>query len=188
MPCRRTAIGWLAVATAAGVVGCAASPPVQAICLDAGARAIPAIPPTDYETAVRAHACRASDRPRPDVAILRRIPLLAGLPAARLKLLAYTAETIHFGPGEVIVHEGDPADAVGIIAAGGVEVVRTNQECPGRHLWTLGPHDLFDETAVLCGTPRGATVRATDHVAVLRIPAVVFLGLVRQHAELGCRS
>ena len=38
-----------------------------------------------------------------DVEMLRNIPLFAGLPTPRLKLIAYTAEVIHFEPGEVIV-------------------------------------------------------------------------------------
>ena len=38
-----------------------------------------------------------------DVETLRKIPLFADLPTARLKLIAYTAEVVRFEPGEVIV-------------------------------------------------------------------------------------
>ena len=57
-----------------------------------------------------------------DVETLRNIPLFAGLPTARLKLIAYTAEVVHFEPGEDVVQQGEPADAVYILIEGEAEV------------------------------------------------------------------
>lgn len=120
-----------------------------------------------------------------DVETLRNIPLFAGLPTARLKLIAYTAEVVQFEPGEVIVQQGDPADAVYIIAEGEAEVWLEAQDGHRMRLGTLGRHSLFGEIAVLCNGRRTATVRATDRVVTLKISANVFLDLVRQSPDIG---
>jgi CRP-like cAMP-binding protein len=120
-----------------------------------------------------------------DVETLRNIPLFAGLPTARLKLIAYTAEVVRFEPGEVIVKQGDPADAVFIVAEGEAEVWLTDADDRPIHLATLGAHSLFGETAVLCRSRRTATVQAKDRVVTFKISAQVFLDLVRQSPDIG---
>ena len=120
-----------------------------------------------------------------DVEMLRNIPLFAGLPTARLKLIAYTAEVVHFEPEEVIVQQGDPADAVYIIAEGEAEVWLAALDGHSVRLGTLGRHSLLGEIAVLCNGRRTATVRAKDRVVTLKIAARVFLDLLRQSPEIG---
>ncbi len=120
-----------------------------------------------------------------DVETLRNIPLFNGLPTARLKLIAYTAEVVRFEPSEVIVRQGDPADAVYIIAEGEAEVGLTDAEGHEIPLGTMGRHTLFGETAVLCQSRRTATVRAKDRVVTFKIAAPVFLDLVRSSPEIG---
>jgi CRP-like cAMP-binding protein len=120
-----------------------------------------------------------------DVETLRNIPLFAGLPTARLKLIAYTAEVICFEPGEVIVQQGDPADAVYIIAEGEAEVWLSAREGHNLRLGSLGRHSLLGEIAVLCNGRRTATVQAKDRVVTLKIAGNVFLDLVRQSPDIG---
>ena len=110
-----------------------------------------------------------------DVETLRNIPLFAGLPTARLKLIAYTAEVLRFEPGEVIVQQGDPADAVFIIADGEADV----------RLGTMGRHSLLGEIGVICNGRRTATVQAKQRVVTLKISARVFLDLLRQSPDIG---
>jgi len=120
-----------------------------------------------------------------DVETLRNIPLFAGLPTARLKLIAYTAEIVSFEPGEVIVRQGDPADAVYIIAEGEAEVLLTNDEGREIPLNTMGRNTLFGEIAVLCQGRRTTTVKARERVVTFKISARLFLDLVRTSPEIG---
>jgi CRP-like cAMP-binding protein len=120
-----------------------------------------------------------------DVEMLRNIPLFAGLPTARLKLIAYTAEVVHFEPGEIIVEQGDPADAVYIVAEGEAEVWLTALDGHTVRLRTVGRHSLLGEIAVLCNGRRTATVQAKDRVVTLKIAAQVFLDLLKQSPEIG---
>ena len=120
-----------------------------------------------------------------DVETLRNIPLFAGLPTPRLKLIAYTAEVVRFAPGEVIVQQGDPADAVYIVTEGEAEVWIRDAEGNEIHLATMGRNSLFGETAVICKGRRTATVKARDRVATFKIRDTLFLDLVRQSPEIG---
>ena len=119
-----------------------------------------------------------------DVETLRKIPLFAGLQTARLKLIAYTAEVVEFAPGETIVRQGDPADAVYIVTEGEADVVLRDAEGHDITLTTMGRNSLFGETAVLSKGRRTATVRARDRVVTFKISADVFLDLVRQSPEI----
>lgn len=120
-----------------------------------------------------------------DVETLRNIPLFAGLPTARLKLIAYTAEVIQFAPGEVIVRQGDAADAVYIIVEGEADVLLRSDEGADIPLNTMGPNTIFGETGVLCQGRRTATVRARDRVVTFKISGKLFLDLLRQSPEIG---
>ncbi len=120
-----------------------------------------------------------------DVETLRNIPLFAGLPTARLKLIAYTAEMVRFEPGEVIVRQGDPADAVYIIAEGETEVLLTDDAGTEISLGTMGRHTLFGEIGVLCQGRRTTTVQAKDRVVTFKISSQLFLELVRSSPEIG---
>jgi CRP-like cAMP-binding protein len=119
-----------------------------------------------------------------DVETLRNIPLFAGLPTARLKLIAYAAEIVRFAPGELIVQQGDPADAVYIVTEGEAEVELRDGQGRDILLATMGRHSLFGETAVLSKGRRTASVRAKGPVTTFKISANVFLDLVRQTPEI----
>jgi CRP-like cAMP-binding protein len=119
-----------------------------------------------------------------DVETLRKMPFFAGLPTARLKLIAYTAEVVEFAPGETIVRQGDPADAVYILAEGEADVLLQDDDGHQIVLATMGRHSLFGETAVISKGRRTATVRARDRVVTFKISAEVFLDLVRQSPEI----
>jgi CRP-like cAMP-binding protein len=120
-----------------------------------------------------------------DVETLRNIPLFADLPTARLKLIAYTAEVVRFEPGEVIVQQGDPADAVYIIAEGEADVWLADAGGQTRRINTMCCFTLFGETAVLSQGRRTATVRAKERVVAFKISDKLFLDLVRQSPEIG---
>jgi CRP/FNR family cyclic AMP-dependent transcriptional regulator len=119
-----------------------------------------------------------------DADTLRKIPLFAGLPMARLKLIAYTAEVVEFAPGEMIVRQGDPADAVYILTEGEAEIFIQDVDGHEIKLTTIGRYSLFGETAVISKGRRTATVRAKDRVVTFKISADVFLDLVRQSPEI----
>ena len=116
------------------------------------------------------------------VALLRRMPMLAGMDARGLKMLAFAAAHLQLEDGEILCSEGEAADGVYIIDEGTVEVY-VEREGKQSRLATVGPHGLVGELAVILNQPRTATVRAFGPVKVLRIDSDVFLQLITSHPE-----
>jgi CRP-like cAMP-binding protein len=120
-----------------------------------------------------------------DVETLRHIPLFTGLPPARLKLIAYTAEIVRFTAGEVLMQQGDQADAVYIIIEGEAEVLIEDDDGHQIHVTNLGANSLLGEIAVIARSRRTTTVRARGPVTSFKIAAKVFLDLLRTSPEIG---
>jgi CRP-like cAMP-binding protein len=119
--------------------------------------------------------------------LLRAIGPFAELPTAPLKPVAQAAEVARFGAGEVIVRQGDPADAVYALIEGKAEV--WIEDAPQRPvlLRTMRSGQLFGETAVLYRGPRSATIKAKTDVITLKLPGPVFLELLQSSPELAVR-
>jgi CRP-like cAMP-binding protein len=120
-----------------------------------------------------------------DTETLRNIPLFAGLPTARLKLIAYTAEVVQFAPGEVLVRQGDEPDAVYIITEGEAEVRLAGADGEEIPVATLGANSLLGEIGVIARSRRTTTVRARTPVTTFKIAGNVFLDLVRSSPDIG---
>jgi CRP-like cAMP-binding protein len=110
----------------------------------------------------------ASDR---DVAgALRGSRLFGLLPEADINLLAETSRTVELGPGEVLMAEGDPPEAMYVVLDGEFEISR-NVGGSDVLLNVCGPGDLVGELGIAHGRPRSATVRARTPGRVQRIGA-----------------
>ncbi|HYE50053.1 MAG TPA: cyclic nucleotide-binding domain-containing protein [Azospirillaceae bacterium] len=98
------------------------------------------------------------------VFLLRAAEIFAGVPQAQLAGLADHAEAVDFPAGALVFAEGDPGDALYVIADGRVAVERG-----GRVLAELGPAEMVGEMAALDPEPRSATVRCLEPARLLRI-------------------
>ena len=79
---------------------------------------------------------------------------------------------LRFGAGQWIIRENEIGDAAYILISGRCEVFK---EVDGQleSLRTLGPGDVFGETAILASTLRTASVRATTDVVAVIVTAEV---------------
>ncbi len=105
---------------------------------------------------------------------LRHVPILARLDDATMEQLRTEAELVSFGPGDVVVNEGDAADAFYLIRTG---MVKVSSAMPGGELVRtyLSRGDYFGEIGLV--QPEGkrtATVRSLDVVECVRIKATTF--------------
>jgi CRP/FNR family transcriptional regulator, cyclic AMP receptor protein len=115
---------------------------------------------------------------------LRVMPVFAELPPARLRLVAETAEGVHFAAGEEIVRQGEPGDAVYALVKGEAEVWLMDAQKAPVLLRTMGAGHLFGETAVLYQGLRSATIKAKTEVTTLRLSGQEFLDLLRSTPAL----
>ena len=118
-----------------------------------------------------------------EVSSLKQVPLFREVEPARLKLLAFTSERVHFEPGQRLFARGDVADAAYVILSGTAEVSIDGPAGPVR-LALLGQDALVGEMGILAEQPRSATVTAQSAVTALRIDRGVFLELLAQFPQI----
>lgn len=116
---------------------------------------------------------------QPRIALLQELDLFAALPRTALEELARSLEDVHAEPGEVLIREGDDADALWILLAGEVEVLSQGESSQPQRLPSLGPGSYFGEIGLLRGVPRTATVRAVEPSTLNRVAAEDFLEAVQ---------
>ena len=99
---------------------------------------------------------------------LRATPLFAQLPEADLRRLADKAEALTLAPGELLIREGDPGDAMYVVVTGELDVTKLTG---GNEieLARVGPGTIQGEMSAIEGRPRSASVRAITEADVLRV-------------------
>jgi CRP-like cAMP-binding protein len=97
-------------------------------------------------------------------------PVLASLPPQERRVLVAGLRRRSYHRDEVIVHQGDPADTLHLIAAGHVSVRATLRGGEFVVLAILGPGDVFGEIALVGSAhARGATVIALEQCETLSL-------------------
>ena len=104
------------------------------------------------------------------VAIIERLPVVAGAPPVVLEQLASASQLCPLPPGVDIVVEGAPAHAFYAVIDGVVVVHRG-----GEVVAHLGAGDFFGERGLLDRAPRNATVTTEEPTTVLRLEGDILL-------------
>ncbi|MFT5549340.1 MAG: CRP/FNR family cyclic AMP-dependent transcriptional regulator [Candidatus Azotimanducaceae bacterium] len=115
--------------------------------------------------------------------LLSKIPMFAKLDLSKLKLLAFTSETLTFEDNGIVFHAGDTADCAFVIMQGSIDILIDTENGPVVSL-TLQQNQLFGELALLNNAPRNATLRAKGQIKVMRITADMFLKLLTENSEM----
>jgi CRP-like cAMP-binding protein/Fe-S-cluster-containing hydrogenase component 2 len=99
---------------------------------------------------------------------IKSVPVFASMPDDFIGYLRDRVELVRYSPGEVIVRQGDAADAFFLVRMGFVKVTERH---PGGDvvLTYLGRGSYFGEMGLLGGGVRTATCTALDHVDVVKI-------------------
>ncbi|NUS69206.1 MAG: Crp/Fnr family transcriptional regulator [Ensifer adhaerens] len=118
-----------------------------------------------------------------EVEMLRRITLFSGLPPAKLKLLAFTSDRVMSSAGEALFYQGDIGDAAYVILSGKAEVL-INTAGGSFKIAEVEQNSIVGEIAILCNTPRTATVRTSTPLEALRIRKDDFLKLLADFPEM----
>ena len=116
--------------------------------------------------------------------LVAELPALAILPDEVRTLVAESFEQVAFPFGAAIVREGEEADAFYVLASGSARVVKEGDHGEEVPLNVLRRGDSFGEMALLEGSARLATVRASSAVQALRLGKSVFAALTRSHPQV----
>src|SRR6476660_5287764 len=120
-----------------------------------------------------------------DVDLLRRSDLFRFLPDEHFEKIRPLLQEERHDFGDLIVKQGEPANAFYILISGRARVVKSGAN-NGEEivLATLRPGDSFGEAALTEGGTRTATVRCSTSVEVLRLDRAQFLALTETTPEL----
>ena len=118
--------------------------------------------------------------------LITTFPLFKGFTANGTKRLIDAGEVKQHAAGQVLLKEGDSSDFVLLVLSGRLEVF---VEREGKHLvlTDANPGAIIGELAMLCGTPRSASVRAKENSAVLEWPDEAFRTLLVRDPSLSQR-
>ena len=106
-------------------------------------------------------------------------PFLAGMNKTQLTLLTDCAMAAHFRTGEIILHEGEPANRFYLIERGKVILEASDTLSKGVAIETLGPGDLLGWSCLFPPYLWHFAARAVEPV-----DAILFYGaIVREYCE-----
>lgn len=94
--------------------------------------------------------------------LLKRIPLFSGLSEDELDSIAKLTVVTRIPKKHIVVHEGEPGDAMYVILNGLVKIVYYTPEGREVVLSLLGGGEFFGEMALLDKEPRSATVMTLE--------------------------
>ena len=100
---------------------------------------------------------------------LRASPLFEGFDEDELLAVIQGLRLLTFGPGDVIVSEGEPGQSVFILASGTVKVFVRSPEGHDVGVGALAEGSFFGEMSRLSGQPRSATVTAASPCDLLEL-------------------
>ena len=138
--------------------------------------------PTEAEadrTGVNARAMSAADA-------LREFPFFAGLTKEGLEQIAALGKSYVVAPGDLIVQQGDPCDAVYFILSGELRVrlIIGVVDRIDKTLCKLGSGEFFGELGMFLQSKRTADVIAETESRLFRMNTNAFQLLVKQIPEL----
>ena len=118
------------------------------------------------------------------VQILSELPLFSGLGNdALLEIAPYLHERV-FSPGQVVILEGEPCQAVYFVAQGLVRTCRLSREGREQVLTYLGPGESFNLVPALDGGPSLASVEAVTDTRLYTIPCEHFRRVMGDHPKV----
>ena len=119
-----------------------------------------------------------------DVEVLKGVPIFASVDPGKLKLLAFASQRLVFDEGQTLCKEGDRGEQAFVIVKGTADVFVRAGESDIR-VATLGRNDFVGDIAILCDTPRTATVKAACRCETLVIGKPQLMGLLKSFPEMG---
>lgn len=118
-------------------------------------------------------------------AFLSTLPLFSCLPEAALRRVAQRSLPVQVRRGDWLFREGDPAEAVHILASGRVKLVRHTAGAARAILRIVGPGEVFAGANDAGVASYPACALAGDRTVALRLPTQEFGTLLATHPAIG---
>lgn len=106
------------------------------------------------------------------------MPLFAELTDDDLAALAEQVTPRQFNTGEVLIRQGDPADALFMLQSGRAQVIVKSPRGQEQVIDSIGPGEPVGELGLLTGGTRTASVRAVEPVVALELRRDAFTSVL----------
>jgi CRP/FNR family transcriptional regulator, cyclic AMP receptor protein len=116
---------------------------------------------------------------RASAAVLKRVPLFAGLDDRELEQIAGTMRERRFSAGDKVTEEGAGGAGFFVVEDGNAEVT-----VEGEPRGSIGAGDYFGEIALLTGSDRTATITATSDMVCWGMTPWDFRPLVESNSTI----
>jgi CRP-like cAMP-binding protein len=123
-------------------------------------------------------------RSRPDIEVLRQIPLFAGTDDIHLKFLSFSAKRVELEKGSVLFQKGTEGAAAYLVLAGTAEIYE-DAEAAGRVVATAESGALLGELSMIANVAYGVTVKTASDFAAKRIDRDLFIRMAGEFPEFG---
>ena len=100
---------------------------------------------------------------------LKNAWLFKGLDSHQLELLVDNVRFVRFGPGEMIVNQGDDGSSLYQVIRGQVEVLVSSAGKPFVSVALVGEETILGEMSLLTNEPRSASLRAVGECMLLEV-------------------
>lgn len=117
-------------------------------------------------------------------ALLRRVPVFASLNDTHIAQLSARVMTRDVAKGELVTVEGQPADALYIIASGHFKRFKVSPDGREQILKLFQPGESFGEVPLLDGGPEPASTQAMEQGVLYVLPRARFEVLVQETPDL----
>jgi len=111
-------------------------------------------------------------------------PLFADFSEEDLVAVIQGLELATFGPGEILILEGDPGTSLFVVTSGVVRAFVRQKDGKNKQVREMGEGSFFGEIAVLSGKPRTATVTAKTPVEALILERKTLDEIVKTHPSV----
>ena len=114
---------------------------------------------------------------------LSRVDVFRALDAEKMDRLARRLRQVVFGPGEIILRQGDPGDSLYVVRGGKV-AVQIGVLGASKEMATLTDGQFFGEMSLMTGESRAATVVAKTDVECYIVDKEAFQEILEEKPEL----
>lgn len=122
--------------------------------------------------------------PVPAEARLEKTPLFSEFTADELVEVIRGLRLLTFGPGEIVVAEGEPGDSLFVLTTGTVYAFCKDPEGRYRKVREMSDGSFFGEVSILRGSPRTATVTAATSVELLELDVATLDAIAERHPHV----
>ena len=118
------------------------------------------------------------------IQLLRQVDFLAVLPETAIQELASLTEIRVYGPGEVVLQQGEAGDELFVVVSGMMSIVVGRSSGSIAEVSRVGPGKFFGEMSLMTGEKRTATARAVTETELLVVGKAAFSQLLTHAPEL----